>query len=323
MKIEALTASRQVRFHQLLVAARKSVLADALSEVLSSIDPRDLKLQLADLVPPDVQRILASAGIRDEYVFPTPMILERRPTLLGYYRLLLGTSQKTFYSSSTGRGRFKTMEERGTLSAAQRVGIRELCGVFSDALADLVRQMSPAITRRDVDELPLLALGSQFQGGNNVVLGRKAVEALYVSILEIVKPYVSHTDKSKIVITNSSGRTVTIVFGADPDIRIHEETEPKQVHYKVAVEVKGGTDRSNAHNRAGEAEKSHQNAKAEGFGQFWTVIAKKGLNMERLKSESPTTNQWFDVSEVLGRQGDDWLRFHRELAVTVGIPFQR
>ena len=58
---------------------------------------------------------------------------------------------------------------------------------------------------------------------------------------------------------------------------------------------------SNAHNRAGEAEKSHQKAKAQGFRGFWTVIAKKGLSMETLQAESPTTQRWFDAAHVLGQ----------------------
>lgn len=90
------TASRQVRFHQLLVAARKSWLMDALGEALAVIDPAKVKGELTAYVPEDAQRILAAAGIRDEHVFPIPIILEAKPTLLGYYRLLLGAPQKSF-----------------------------------------------------------------------------------------------------------------------------------------------------------------------------------------------------------------------------------
>jgi len=44
---------------------------------------------------------------------------------------------------------------------------------------------------------------------------------------------------------------------------------------RISIEVKGGTDYSNIHNRLGEAEKTHQNAKAAGFTEFWTVITLK------------------------------------------------
>jgi len=52
----------------------------------------------------------------------------------------------------------------------------------------------------------------------------------------------------------------------------------EKTHNIVAIEVKGGTDVSNAHNRAGEAEKSHTKAKGKGFRDFWTIISKKGLD---------------------------------------------
>ncbi len=75
---------------------------DALSQALSVVEPRVLKDQLTRYVPADAQRILAAAGIRDEHVFPTPILLEAKPTLIGYYRLLLGVPQKGFYNSSDG-----------------------------------------------------------------------------------------------------------------------------------------------------------------------------------------------------------------------------
>jgi len=97
----------------------------------------------------------------------------------------------------------------------------------------------------------------------------------------------------------------------------------ERVHHKVAIEVKGGTDISNAHNRAGEAEKSHQKARKFGFPEFWTVISRQGLELQKLQSESPTTNHWFDVTEVLARKGTDWEDFRQRLAGAVGIPLGR
>jgi hypothetical protein len=112
---------------------------------------------------------------------------------------------------------------------------------------------------------------------------------------------------------------VIIALSADPDIRIQEEFGG-ELRNKVAIEIKGGADVSNAHNRAGEAEKSHQKAKHQGFRQFWTIISKTGLNLKKLTSGSPTTQSWFDVSQVLGREGDDWNDFRSRIAEAVGIP---
>lgn len=310
--------SRQVAFHQLLVAARKIWLEDALSDALKTTDPREVKKQVAELVPREAQQILAAAGIRDEHVFPMPAVLEAKPTLLGYYRLLLGISQKSFYGTGTGLGRFKSMETRGTLNPKQAGELSALCLEMAKAFTTLVLQLSPTITKRDVDELPLLTLGSQFQGANNVVIGKLAIVEVFLAISEIVGDHIVDRNDSRLSVVNAAGRTVHITLSSDPDVRIEEEFA-QTLHHKVAIEVKGGTDRSNAHNRAGEAEKSHQKAKGAGFREFWTIIALKGVDVARLRAESPTTNSWFDAAHVLGRKGPDWNEFENRLAGIVGI----
>lgn len=319
MTIKAPDASRQVRFHQLLVAARKTWLADALGEALRRVDPKILKAQLGKYAPADAQKILAAAGVRDEYVFPTPVVLERVPNLVGYYRLLLGLPQKRFYASGTGMGQFKSMERSGTVAARQRASLPTFCKVMGKALAELVGQLSPQITQRDVSELPLLTLGAQFQGANNVKIGKEATEAMFLTMATIARSYTRSSSPSKLQIKNASGRNVTITLATEPDVRIEEEVEGVWDR-KVAIEIKGGTDKSNAYNRAGEAEKSHLKARAGGFRDFWTVIAKKGLNMKKLKAGSPTTTSWFDVAQVLGRRGPDWEDFRRRVAGALGIP---
>jgi hypothetical protein len=292
---------------------------DALGEALAEIDPAQIKNEITTFVPEDAQRILASAGIRDEHVFPTPVILESKPTLLGYYRLLLGVPQKSFYRSETGMSRFRSMERRGVLNESQRKMLPILCQSLGEGLAELVRQMSPTITQRDVAELPLLTLGAQFQGSNNNIIGKQAVLDAFLSIREIVKDHIIEEQETKVVLKNSAGRMVVIALSADPDVRIQEEFSGN-LQNKVAIEIKGGTDKSNAHNRAGEAEKSHQKARNDGFRDFWTIIAAKGLDTKKLKQESPTTNSWFDAAQVLGREGEDWEEFRNRLAGQVGIP---
>lgn len=319
--ITAPDASRQVAFHQLLVAARKTWLSDALRDTLGSVDPNVLKGQLAAFVPCDAQQILAKAGVRDEHVFPAPAVLEATPTLVGYYRLLLGVPQKSFYQGSTGMGCFKGMETRGILTASQRERLPDFCLAMSLALADLVRQVSPQLTSRDVAELPLLTLGQQFQGANNVRIGKQAIVDIFLVLSEIVKNHTTKREELRLTVRNASGRNVLISMSQDPDVSIEEEFGG-QWRKKVAVEIKGGTDKSNAHNRAGEAEKSHQKAKSQGYRDFWTIIAKKGIDVHKLQRESPTTNSWFDVAQVLGRQGPDWDEFRSRFAEVVGIPVE-
>jgi len=314
-----LSPSRQVIFHQMLVAARKTALMDALSLTLGELDPGLVKEQISLFVPKDVQKVLAAAGIRDEHVFPVPAVLELKPTLVGYYRLLLGISQKRFYRKGTEMGSFKSMECRGLLNPRKRPDLEAFCASMANHLADLVRQISPAITARDVSELPLLTLGAQLYGSNNNAIGKKATLDVFVSVAEIVKKFIVAQDARKIAITNASKRRVVLALSTDPDIRIQEEFDGK-LRNKVAIEIKGGADVSNAHNRAGEAEKSHQKAKKQGFRDFWTLISKAGLSMEKLKQESPTTNSWFDVAQVLAREGDDWTDFRSRFAGEAGIP---
>lgn len=306
-------------FHQLLVAARKTWLIDALSSALSEFDPELVKAQVVTYAPADAQRILGAAWVKDEHIFPTPIVLEKAPTLVGYYRLLLGLPQKTFYGRGTGMGILKSMEIKGTIREEQREALPDFCRVMGEALADLVTQLSPQITSQDVRELPILTLGQMFQGANNVQIGKRAIVDVYLSIGEVVQNHVVGRTDRDTKIRNASGRTVTIVLAQDPDVSITEDIAGA-LQKKVAIEVKGGTDKSNAHNRAGEAEKSHQKARSLGYREFWTVIATKGIDLAVLKRESPTTNSWFDLSQVIGRLGSDWDEFRSRIASVVGIP---
>jgi XcyI restriction endonuclease len=311
-------SARQVRFYQLLVAARKQWFIDALSEALGQLDQDTVKEQIREYVPDDAQKILAAAGLRDEHVFPVPALLEAKPSLVGYYRLLLGAPQKSFYKGLTGLSRFKSMEELGTISKGARAWVPEFCRAMAKPLAEFVRGI-PKITERDLRELPLLTFGSQLQGSNNTQIGKTAMRDVFIAVKETVAGYIVATADNRVTLKNSAGRTVLISLAHDPDVRIQEEVSD-QMHHRVAIEVKGGTDVSNVHNRAGEAEKSHQKAKRSGFPEFWTIISKQGLDISKLKSESPTTNRWFDVAEVLARSGRDWDDFRQRLAGACGIP---
>lgn len=256
-------ASRQIGFHQLLVAARKKYFMDALSEALATLDQNTIKIQIANYVPADVQKLLATAGLRDEYVFPVPAVVEAKPTVIGYYRLLLGAPQKTFYKGSTGMGIFKSMEEMGTMSAKQKGYVPEFCTAMAGALADLVRQI-PSFTERDLRELPLLTFGSQLQGSNNTQIGKKAMQEVFVAITEILEQAVIKKEPNKLTLKNAAGRTVFVILAHDPDVCVQEQVE-NRIHSKVAIEVKGGTDVSNAHNRAGEVPPESETKGVQGF----------------------------------------------------------
>lgn len=210
------------------------------------------------------------------------------------------------------------MEESGTMSTNTRLLVPDFCQAMANPLAELVRQI-PKLTDRDLHELPLLTFGSQLQGSNNTQIGKTAMKDVFVAIREIVAKYDVATTEKRLTLKNSAGRIVFIDLAHDPDVCVQEQVSD-HTHLRVAIEVKGGTDVSNAHNRAGEAEKSHQKAKKRGFPEFWTIISKQGLELLKLQAESPTTNHWFDVAEVLARKGRDWDGFRQRLAGACGIP---
>lgn len=314
--------SRQVAFHQLLVSARRTWLAGALSDALAKAEPELLKEQILDCAPPDALRILASAQIRDELVFPTPVILGLKPTLLGYYRLLAGVPQKTFYASGTGLARFKSMETFGNINENQRRDLPDLCRAMGIELAALITEISPSVTHQDLAELPLLTLGSQFQGANNNRIGQQATRDVFLVIASIAERAIQSRSETKLILKDSSGNAVTVSLASDPDVRVQVQQGELSIK-KLAIEIKGGTDRSNAHNRAGEAEKSHQTARNQGYPECWTLIFKKGLRVDKLRRESPSTNHWFDVAQVLAEEGDDWNEFRTRLANVLGIPMNK
>ncbi len=176
-----LSASRQVGFHLLLLGARETVLQDALLETVAKIDPIELKKQLSELIPRKIQQLLAKSNIRDELVFPAPILLKAKPSLVGYYRLLLGVPQKSFYASGTGMSLFKVMESQGLIGSRQEASLLDFCKAMAISLSDLVSRISPQLTARDISELPLLTIGSQFQGGNNNIIGKQATNDIFIT----------------------------------------------------------------------------------------------------------------------------------------------
>ena len=139
-----------------------------------------------------------------------------------------------------------------------------------------MRQVSPKITARDISELPLLTLGAQLYDSNNNAIGNQATLDVFLSVVEIVKRYIVTQDSTKIIVHNASKRKVIIALSSDPDIRIQEEFEGR-LRNILAIEIKGGTDVSNAHNRAGDAEKSHRKAKKQDFRDYWTIVSLAGV----------------------------------------------
>jgi hypothetical protein len=296
------------------------MLVDALQLCIEDLDLTVLDAQLHEYADKNCLRRLASFGLRGELVFSVPCILERNPALLGYYRLLLGYSQKSFYTSESGAGQFKSMEEKGSLSKAQQQNIPELCCALCKSSSILVDGLADYMLNRDfLDESTLLTLGPQLRGGANVQRGTAAIKQVFDVIQEIVKKYVRQSSSHHIEIENSSGRKVLVEFAPDPDVVIREELRANTFRNLIAIEVKGGQDYSNIHNRIGEAEKSHQKARDSGYIECWTVVNVDRIDIEMAKKESPSTNMFFRISDLLNSLSEEHQIFSDLIISCVGI----
>jgi hypothetical protein len=312
--------ARQVYVRNFLELARATVLSAALRAAVKEIDPQTLAAEMNQHAPAAVRKVLQGLSVRDDQVFVTPSVLRTDPRTLGYYRLLLGVSQKRFYGHGSGLGPFKAMEDKGVIRPGLDSDLPDVCEAMNESMAALVTGIGGGMTQLDVEQLPLMTLGAQADGSWRTRIGQKATEDVFDALKNVIKTRgVAYTDTARrLTLTNSSGRVVTLALAADPDVVIKETVNDQEV-FKVAVEIKGGTDYSNAHNRAGEAEKSHRKAAKSGASDFWTVISKTGISMSTLQTESPTTKQWFDLEEVLGGAGKDWGRLVNLVLSVMGI----
>ena len=117
----------QINFANALKKIRSLYLQDALASTVALMEIDRIDAELHAFVDNEALQVLARHGMRGELLFATPSVLEENPRLLAYYRLLLGYSQKVFYTAATGAGMFKSLEERGNLSRKQRNELPSLC----------------------------------------------------------------------------------------------------------------------------------------------------------------------------------------------------
>ena len=94
---------------------------------------------------------------------------------------------------------------------------------------------------------------------------------------------------------------------------------PGNYRQLIAIEVKAGADFSNIHNRLGEAEKSHQKARATGYVECWTVVNVDRTDMTLARRESPTTNRFYLISDLITATGNDYQDFKDRVISLTGI----
>ncbi|RJO60687.1 MAG: XcyI family restriction endonuclease [Dehalococcoidia bacterium] len=310
----------QIDFSFALGQIRSIYLQDALSKAIEDLDLATLNKELSAYVPIDNLKALAKHGLRGELVYPVPCVLEANPYLLGYYRLLLGFSQKVFYTRQFGVSAFKSMETKGILTNNNKKALLDLCkGLISSAVALIDGIGADRLSRELLDDLTLLTVGPQLRGGANVKKGVTGIVDVFQAIHDIVQHAATNSSASKIEIVNAAGRKVFIEFAPDPDIVIREEMSRNRFRNIIAIEVKGGTDFSNIHNRVGEAEKSHQKAKAGGYVECWTVVNVDRIDMDMARRESPSTNTFYRLSDLKSAEGEEYQDFKERVTSLAGI----
>ena len=313
------TPDLQVDFAATLRELRRLYLQDALNETVRSLSVPEIDRELAAHVSPQSLSTLAGHGLRGEMMFPVPIVLRAKPQLLGYYRLLYGYSQKEFYTSSTGLGRFKSMEDRGIVAIRNDSELESMCDALCEAGGMLLSGIGPSkISAQMLYDLTLLTLGPQLRGGANVKRGTAGIRTVFNVIQNIVSGAIVSSTETRMEIVNAAGRKVLIEFAADPDIVIREAmtTEYRKL---IAIEIKAGSDFSNIHNRIGEAEKSHQKARQAGFVECWTVVNVDKLDERKAHNESPTTNRLYRQSDLVRGEGRAYEDFRDRVISLTGI----
>ena len=309
------STNKQIRAQEILHQYKKDVIGDALKGTVEKIDPKELHSEIVEYVPEDCMKILQSSGIRDENFFALPCILKKNPKMLGYYRLLMGISEKQFYSSATGLSQFNCMEEKGVIPNCKNTScIQELCKAINGAMQEFLKELKKDCLSQDVSDFPIMTLGVYVDGVWRNFIGANAANNVFNAIKNIVnekKLKISENNEKVCTFTNKKGKKFSINLASDPDVSIYAN-ESKL----LCIEIKGGQDVANVHNRAGEAEKSHQKAKKSGWKHKWTVIYLSKLQtsqQSKLRVESPTTDEWFDVNEICCESGTSYNSFKEKI----------
>ena len=220
MPMKPIPADFGIDLYTRLLNARRTMLQPALKVAVKAVGVRAINADLQRLVQSEALDHLAGLGLRGERVFPTPAVLRQAPSLIGYYRMLLGISRKEFRQTGRlGYGAWETAERDGRLSATLSAQLDDFCGQLIQPLAILVFVMGQ-FDDRDLNDLALLTLGPTFQGGRlNVIGAAAAVEALSAMRSLVTGPIVLDSN-GVLRFQAPSGRIFEMIAGADPDIAV-------------------------------------------------------------------------------------------------------
>lgn len=224
--METLMPMKQMWVVTRLKSERGRVLRDALRETVGKVGVQVIDRELHNLVNADALNKLGAFGLRGEVLFAVPCLIKEKPTISGYYRLVLGISQKEY--GRRGLGKWIRIE-KGESAAISEDEIQGLCVMLIKAGERLLSALGSMdnVTEDFFHELALLTLGAQLDGSYRVIVGQKAVAVVRELIMDIVKPKNPEGFQEKgneIEFNNAANRRVIIRFGSDPDILVSERS---------------------------------------------------------------------------------------------------
>lgn len=317
---------QQITFAKWLKKLQGSMLQSALLKTVSGMDLRTIDDELHELVPHKYLSQLALYGLRGELLFAVPSVILKNPCLAGYYRLVLGLSRKEYEKHPILKafaGLEPELDSHDTdltipSKSVDHEKVRQLCELLNSAACLLLDELDD-LTSEFLHDLTLLTLGAQFRGSYNNTIGRRAAGRVFGVIKEILTPRakVVTDEPGLLVVQNASGRRVAIRLGSDPDVLVTETVSSDVQRYLLSIEVKGGTDKSNIHNRLGEAEKTHLKCKAKGARECWTIVA-VDIPASEAKAESPTTDRFYNI-QCLENDTSEREDFTKHLVAIVGV----
>jgi hypothetical protein len=316
--VQPISAAKAIDLWAALRDTRQLCLHPALNAAVADLGVARIDPELARLVPAAALNHVATLGLRGERVFPVPVVLAHSPRLIGYYRMLLGLSRLKDFIQKYGYGAWARAEESGVLPARLHPQLESFCAHLIAPLAELVVAMN-TFEDRDLSDLALLTLGPTLQGSRNNAIGRAAAEQVFKVVRQLIDPdwITAEIPGAQVQFRTAARVTYELTVSSDPDLSLKRGAGSTAAPL-LAIEIKGGSDSSNAHNRAGEAEKSQLKARDAGYAHRWTVIKMGRLSHAMIQSETPSTTDLFEFLQVIGQTGPTWAHFRDEFLAIIG-----
>lgn len=293
-----------------VATVRQQRLSATLWNACTASDLDAVNTQLHRFVDPMALHQMACHGLRGEVCFAVPLLLQAAPPVVEYYRHFCGLSHRAVY----GEMPKEAIPEINRV-AARRLG--PLCQKLCRAAQRIVSRLDD-LSLSTIHELQRRSLMREHHLLSQSEIDDLRADNLHELLKRLLSPFMHERTRTSLRIENAAGRPVFIEFASDPDV-LFTEKQGSTTRLVLSIEVKGGADASNIHNRLGEAEKSHLKAKRRGCTDLWT-LTKVDVSREVAERASPTTTRFFNLTRILDRSTADFRDFREALCLRLGVP---